>query len=84
MSMIQNNHIYKNLVEYFRLEVSLNLKSQVNVRNALNNYLNCLPIDWWHLTRIYKQINSSALITILIPSVYLYKLLDYNNYLTTR
>ena len=37
---MQNNYIYKDLVKYFRLEVLLNLRSQVNVRNALNNYLN--------------------------------------------
>jgi len=32
---MQNNHIYKDLVKYFRLEVLLNLRSQVNIQNAL-------------------------------------------------
>jgi hypothetical protein len=45
MSIMQNNHIYEDLVEYFKSKVSLNLKSQVNVRNALNNILNYLPLD---------------------------------------
>src|SRR6266700_1314597 len=31
---MQNNHVYEDLVEYFRSEVSLNLRSQVNVQNA--------------------------------------------------
>jgi hypothetical protein len=42
-SITQNNHVYEDLVEYFRSEVSLNLRSQVNVQNA-NNYLNTLRI----------------------------------------
>ena len=33
-SITQNNHVYEDLVEYFRLEELLNLRSQVNVRNA--------------------------------------------------
>jgi len=44
-SITQNNHIYKDLVEYFRSEVSLNLKSQVNIQNASNNYLNTLYVS---------------------------------------
>jgi len=34
-SITQNNYVYKDLVKYFRLEVSLNLRSQVNIQNAL-------------------------------------------------
>ena len=33
-SITQNNHVYEDLVKYFRSEVLLNLGSQVNVRNA--------------------------------------------------
>ena len=82
MSIMQNNRVYKDLVKYFRLEVSLNLRSQVNIQNALNNYLNCLPIDWRHFIRIYKQISSSASTTTLRPLVYLHKPLNYDYYLT--
>ena len=32
---MQNNHVYEDLVKYFRLEVLLNLGSQVNIQNAL-------------------------------------------------
>jgi len=31
---MQNNRVYEDLVKYFRLEVLLNLGSQVNVQNA--------------------------------------------------
>ena len=41
---MQNNRVYEDLVEYFRLEVLLNLRSQVNVQNASNNYLNTLYV----------------------------------------
>ena len=34
MSITQNNYVYEDLVKYFRLEVLLNLQSQVNVWNA--------------------------------------------------
>jgi len=34
-SITQNNYVYEDLVEYFRLEVLLNLRSQVNIQNAL-------------------------------------------------
>ena len=44
-SITQNNHVYKDLVKYFRSEVSLNLRSQVNIQNALNNISNCLPLN---------------------------------------
>ena len=44
-SITQNNHVYKDLVEYFRSEVSLNLRSQVDVQNTSNNISNCLPLD---------------------------------------
>ena len=53
MSIMQNNHIYKDLVKYFRLKVLLNLKSQVNIQNVLNNILNYLPLDS-KLMRFYK------------------------------
>ena len=52
-SITQNNHVYEDLVEYFRSEVSLNLRSQVNIRNASNNISNCLPLDS-KPTRFYK------------------------------
>ena len=44
-SITQNNHVYEDLVEYFRSEVLLNLGSQVNVRNALPTtpYLPTIP-----------------------------------------
>jgi len=44
MSITQNNHVYKDLVKYFRLEVLLNPGSQVNVQNASNNYLNTFGV----------------------------------------
>ena len=53
MSITQNNYIYEDLVEYFKLKVLLNLWSQVNVRNALNNILNCLSLNS-KPTRFYK------------------------------
>jgi len=57
---MQNNYVYEDLVEYFRSEVSLNLRSQVNVRNALNNILNCLPLNS-KPTRSYKTENPTYL-----------------------
>ena len=42
---MQNNCVYEDLVKYFKSEVLLNLRSQVNIQNALNNILNCLPLD---------------------------------------
>ena len=59
-SITQNNYVYKDLVEYFRLEVLLNLRSQVDVQNALNNILNCLPFNS-KPTRSYKTENPTYL-----------------------
>ena len=53
MFTTQNNHVYKDSVKYFRSEVLLNLGSQVNIRNALNNISNCLPLNS-KPTRFYK------------------------------
>src|SRR6266702_6394424 len=52
-SITQNKHVYKDLVEYFRSKVSLNLRSQVNVQNASNNISNCLLFNG-KSTRFYK------------------------------
>src|SRR6266581_1641378 len=63
-SITQNNHVYEDLVKYFRSKISLNLRSQVNVQNASNNISNCLPPDS-KPTRFYKTKNPTYLRPIM-------------------
>ena len=50
---MQNNHIYKDLVEYFGSEVLLNLGSQVNIWNAstISQIAYLLTVNLWDSTK---------------------------------
>jgi len=59
-SITQNNHVYEDLVEYFRSEVSLNLGSQVNVQNALPSTYNPNTICYLPCRSATSEITSTA------------------------